>query len=90
MGMARISFMRTSIRTMSRPVFMRIEWALDGFDLAPNDFRAEFNPLATDLHMEWRLKYSVQKPAVSNHRSWDFHSDIVHERRGGYQERNNN
>jgi len=37
---------------------MRVEWALRDFDLTPDQFPAEFGPLATRLQMNWRVEYS--------------------------------
>ena len=34
--------------------FMRVEWELDGFDL--DAFREEFEPIAAEFQMRWRLK----------------------------------
>lgn len=38
----------------ARLFFMRVEWALDHFDL--ERFRAAFEPVAADLHMRWRIE----------------------------------
>ena len=46
-----------------RLFFMRVEWALDGFDL--DRFTAEFAPLATALEMDWRLEASARPPRVA-------------------------
>jgi len=43
--------------------FMRVEWALDGFDVPR--FQAAFTPLATDLDMIWRLESSQQPLRVA-------------------------
>jgi len=43
--------------------FMRVEWSLDGFDLGR--FRAEFEGLASDLQMRWRLEESGHRPRVA-------------------------
>lgn len=42
--------------------FMRVEWALEGFELPP--FRAEFQKLAAGLSMNWRLELSTDVPRV--------------------------
>jgi len=43
--------------------FMRVEWALDGFDLPR--FRVEFNNLASELEMRWRLEESGRRLRVA-------------------------
>jgi len=43
--------------------FMRVEWALDGFDLGP--FRDEFAMLARELQMRWRLALMSERPRVA-------------------------
>src|SRR6185369_3978000 len=43
--------------------FMRVEWSLDGFDLPR--FRAEFEPLAAELEMRWRLQESARRLRVA-------------------------
>jgi formyltetrahydrofolate deformylase len=42
--------------------FMRVEWALHGFDLPA--FRAEFESTAADLRMRWQLKRMSEVPRV--------------------------
>jgi len=39
--------------------FMRVEFALDGFDLDDRAFRALFAPMAEEFRMRWRLEYSA-------------------------------
>ena len=43
--------------------FMRVEWSLDGFDLAR--FSSEFEPLARELRMQWRIEDSSRPLAVA-------------------------
>ena len=43
--------------------FMRVEWALDGFDVEA--FRAEFAAVAEELHMTWRFELSTARPRVA-------------------------
>jgi len=45
--------------------FMRIEWALDGFQLDRASFRREFEPIATRFRMNWRVEYSADRPRVA-------------------------
>ena len=43
--------------------FMRVEWALEGFDLSA--FRAEFQTTATELQMQWQLKLMSDVPRMA-------------------------
>src|ERR1700730_3745794 len=43
--------------------FMRVEWVLDGFDVAA--FREAFHSLATELRMRWRLQLMTDHPRVA-------------------------
>jgi formyltetrahydrofolate deformylase len=43
--------------------FMRVEWALEGFDLSA--FRAEFQATAAELQMLWHLKLMSDVPRVA-------------------------
>ena len=43
--------------------FMRVEWALNGFDVEA--FRAEFAAVAEELHMTWRFELSTARPRVA-------------------------
>ncbi len=45
--------------------FMRVEWDLDGFELAEEALRAEFAPIAERFQMRWRLHYSAVKPKMA-------------------------
>jgi len=58
--------------------FMRVEWALEGFDL--DAFRAEFEATAAELHMRWRLRLMPQVPRVAIFVSQYLHclADILH------------
>ncbi|MDP8265929.1 MAG: formyltetrahydrofolate deformylase [Candidatus Aceula meridiana] len=38
--------------------FMRIEWSLDGFDVARGEIKGEFNVLAEKFNMQWTLHFS--------------------------------
>ena len=48
---------------------MRVEWELDGFDLALADFPLQFAPIAERTGMRWRLESDA--PAA---RAWRFSS----------------
>lgn len=45
--------------------FMRVEWALEDFDLDDEGFRREFAPIAESFQMLWRLEYSSARPRVA-------------------------
>jgi len=63
--------------------FMRVEWALDGFDLPA--FRAEFEATAADLHMRWQLKAMSDTPRVAIFVSQYLHclADLLHRHQSG-------
>ena len=63
--------------------FMRVEWVLDGFDLAR--FRAEFETLAAELKMRWQLKRMAEMPRVAIFVSQYLHClvDLLHRRHTG-------
>src|SRR5664279_793464 len=43
--------------------FMRVEWALDGFDLGA--FQEEFRPIAEELQMHWQVAEMSRVPRVA-------------------------
>lgn len=63
--------------------FMRVEWALDGFDL--DRFTAAFAPLAASLGMDWRLESSQRPLRVSIFVSSHLHclADLLFRHRAG-------
>ncbi len=63
--------------------FMRVEWVLDGFDLAA--FRAEFEPMAGELQMHWQLELMSEPPRVALFVSQYLHClvDILHRQQSG-------
>lgn len=58
--------------------FMRVEWELDDFDLSA--FRVEFQTLASELQMRWRIELMSQRPRVALFVSQYLHClvDILH------------
>lgn len=44
---------------------MRVEWDLKGFDLQPTAFQSQFQPLADELQINWRIAYSETKTRVA-------------------------
>ncbi len=63
--------------------FMRVEWALDGFDLEA--FKAAFAPLARELDMRWQLAASSCRPRMALFCSQYLHcmADLLHRWRAG-------
>jgi formyltetrahydrofolate deformylase len=63
--------------------FMRVEWALDGFDLAA--FQAEFRTTAAELEMQWQLKLRCEAPRVAVFVSQYLHClvDLLHRQQAG-------
>jgi formyltetrahydrofolate deformylase len=63
--------------------FMRVEWALDGFDLA--QFETEFRGAAQELKMRWQLKLMSEIPRVAVFVSQHLHclADILHRHQAG-------
>lgn len=66
MPMGRISCTLTSIKMNDAGMlFMRVAWSLHGFDLEPPAFRPEFDPIAGEFHMRWRLEWSCARPPIA-------------------------
>jgi formyltetrahydrofolate deformylase len=63
--------------------FMRVEWALDGFDL--ESFKQAFAGLASGFGMNWKLTSSVRRPRVALFCSQYLHcmADLLHRWRTG-------
>src|ERR1035437_6541175 len=63
--------------------FMRVEWELAGFDLL--SFRGEFEALAAELRMRWRLNLMSQPPRVAIFVSQYLHclADLLHRHQTG-------
>src|SRR5574343_246222 len=45
--------------------FMRVEWALAGFDMPLADFKTAFTPLAEKHALQWRLEESDRRQRVA-------------------------
>lgn len=60
--------------------FMRIEWDLKNFDLDPEAFRNEFETIATQFQMAWRIEYSHELLTVAVFVSRYMHCliDLLH------------
>ncbi len=65
--------------------FMRVEWALDEFDLQPEELRAEFAPIAQRLDMNWCIEYSTRRLRTAIFVSSYQHClvDLLHRHRSG-------
>jgi len=63
--------------------FMRVEWAADGFDLPA--FRAEFEPVALEMRMRWRIAAPTRRPRMAVFASQHLHclADLLHRHRSG-------
>ena len=63
--------------------FMRVEWALEGFSV--EDFRAHFAPIASELHMDWRLELSgnVTRVAIFVSQYLHCYADLLYRHRAG-------
>jgi formyltetrahydrofolate deformylase len=63
--------------------FMRVEWALNGFDV--DVFREEFEGLAAELRMRWRLQLMTDLPRVAILVSQYLHClvDVLHRQQMG-------
>src|SRR5258705_1357154 len=53
--------------------FMRIEWALEGFDLTEKSFVEQFGSIAESFQMQWRLEFSSRRPRIAIFVSRDQH-----------------
>jgi formyltetrahydrofolate deformylase len=60
--------------------FMRVEWSLDDFDVPPDRFRAEFEPIAKRFSMNWRVRYTAKPLQVAVFVSKEQHClvDLMH------------
>jgi formyltetrahydrofolate deformylase len=60
--------------------FMRVEWELEDFDLTPEALAQEFEPVARELEMNWRVEYGVVPPRVAIFVSRYLHClvDLLH------------
>lgn len=65
--------------------FTRIEWDLEGFDLDPAAFEGQFEPIAAQFKMDWRLEYTAEPMRMAVFVSRETHCllDLLHKRQGG-------
>ncbi|HWR52954.1 MAG TPA: formyltetrahydrofolate deformylase [Bryobacteraceae bacterium] len=73
------------IDTEAALFFMRVEWALDGFDVPLSEFSSAFDPVAAPLGMNWRLESSADRPAAAIFVSRYLHclADLLHRYQSG-------
>lgn len=64
---------------------MRVEWALDEFDLDLHKFDEAFAPIAAEYRMDWKLSLSSVKPRMAIFVSKFDHclADLLHRHRAG-------
>jgi formyltetrahydrofolate deformylase len=64
---------------------MRVEWDLDGFSVAPENFETHFQPIAQRFSMEWQLKLSQKPLRVAIMVSQYDHclADLLHRHKNG-------
>jgi len=64
---------------------MRVEFSLEGFDLLPGEFRAQFEPLARQFAMNWRIEYSSRLISAAIFVSREQHCliDLLHRHQSG-------
>ncbi|MGD0199408.1 MAG: formyltetrahydrofolate deformylase [Bryobacteraceae bacterium] len=60
--------------------FMRVEWALEEFDLGREELEERFRPIAERLAMRWRIEYSSARPRMAIFVSSYLHClvDLLH------------
>ena len=65
--------------------FMRVEWALAGFDMPLADFKTAFTPLAEKHALQWRLEESDRRQRVAIFASRYDHclADLLYRHRAG-------
>jgi formyltetrahydrofolate deformylase len=65
--------------------FMRVEWALEEFDLDAPAFRGQFAPIAGRFGMRWRVEFSSARPATAIFVSRHLHClvDLLHRHHTG-------
>ncbi len=64
---------------------MRVEWALEGFDLSAESFRERFEPVSARFSMSWQVAYSERTPVIAIFVSSYLHclADILHRQQTG-------
>jgi formyltetrahydrofolate deformylase len=65
--------------------FMRVEWALEDFDLDEESFREKFGLIAAQFSMTWQVEYSDRIPIIAIFVSSYLHclADLLHRHQTG-------
>jgi formyltetrahydrofolate deformylase len=65
--------------------FLRVEWALEDFDLDELSFREKFVPVALQFSMSWKIKYCNKTPVIAIFVSNYLHClvDLLHRHQTG-------
>lgn len=66
--------------------FMRVEWALEDFDLSPEAFHARFeSEIGRPFGLKWRVEYSENRPGIAIFVSQHLHclADLLHRHQSG-------
>ncbi|MFH1428648.1 MAG: formyltetrahydrofolate deformylase [Candidatus Margulisiibacteriota bacterium] len=53
--------------------FMRLEFSLENFDLSPEEFGSNFQPIADRFHMYWQINYTNKIKRIGFFVSKEFH-----------------
>lgn len=73
------------IDEQSNTFFMRVEWALDGFDIKRPDIAGKFEGLARKFQMRWELYFTDQRPKAAIFVSKHLHclADLLYRHSSG-------
>jgi len=73
------------IDEQSGTFFMRIEWSLDGFELAKKDITEKFIPIVNKFQMNWDLSFGDDRPRLAIFVSRPLHClhDLLYRHRDG-------
>jgi formyltetrahydrofolate deformylase len=65
--------------------FLRVEWALEDFDLDEPSFRKQFVPVALQFSMSWKVEYCNKTPVIAILASNYLHRlvDLLHRHQTG-------
>ena len=65
--------------------FMRVEWALEDFDLDRTNFQEQFSPLASQFAMTWQVEYCDKTPIIAVFASSHLHclADLLYRHQTG-------
>ena len=65
--------------------FMRVEWALEDFDLDEASLKDKFSSIAAQFSMIWQVEYSDRVPTIAIFVSGQLHclADLLHRHQTG-------